>query len=57
MKNVNKINILKIFVKNLIGDRKLTRLVLVLLASILLNQVLGIVVAGDKEVPDPNPSP
>ena len=57
MKNVKKINILKIFVKNLIGDKRLIKLVLLLLVSLLLSQVLETTVAEDKEVPDPNPLP
>ena len=54
---MKKINILKIFVKNLIGDKRLIKLVLLLLVSLLLSQVLETTVAEDKEVPDPNPLP
>jgi len=57
VKNVNKINILKIFVKNLIGNGRFVRLTVLLVISILLTQTLGTVIAEDKEVPDPTGLP
>ena len=57
MKNVNKINILKIFVKNLIGNRRFIRLILLFIAFALLSQIAVTAIAGDKEIPDPDPTP
>ena len=58
MKNVNKINVLKIFIKNLVENKRLIRLIVLLIASILLSQALGITIAADEdEVPDPTGLP
>ena len=56
MKNVNKINILKIFVKNLIGNRRFIRLAILILVFVALSQGFELAIA-DKKVPDPDPSP
>ena len=54
---MNKINMLKIYVKNLIENGRFIRLTVLLVMSILLAQTLGTVIAEDKEVPDPTGLP
>jgi len=58
VKNVKKINILKIFVKNLIGNRRFIRLAILILVFVALSQAFQTAIAADEdEVPDPYPLP
>jgi len=55
---MNKVNILKIFIENLIKDRRFIRLILLTLTLAALSQVLEATMAADEdEFPYPDPTP